>query len=242
MNPQERAILESNLKWYFCEADGQLGVRSTFPGMQARANVTALCKPAQEGQIHLHEDRSSNTEFDGLPATMAAAARRASEIHQRLAAVGVRHARTLELMYACAFPFQNVSADLACETNAAVVGFKAAQSAVLKAMAEKMSRSKFKPATRGGPGFVSVLRDDSSAHAGEWYGAEIGARSEKPKGHYAHPRSLGMTNRGWLAWLANEADRGNEHAKELVGRIAIEAHKRLESAMAAYDGARRCAA
>lgn len=244
MNDQERAIIEADLRWYYRESDGQCGVRSIQAGFERQMEARALV--GQVDGMRVKETRSSNAEFDGLPESMAVAARRASEVHQRLAAIGVVKARTLELAFSCDVPFGSVSADLASETAAAVAGYQAAQRAVAKLMRDRMPSRKFTPSVRPKrylPGAMKPKIQD------RWYfvnavAQESVKRRTRKSGSAEEParrseRTTGMTPRSWLAWLADEALRGGEHELELQARIESQAKRRLEVALLAYREAGR---
>lgn len=79
------AVDEADLRWFFCDAAGEMGERSALGAMIDRLN---------EGRTHTGQSGTPD-----LPTSQYLAARAARPLAARLEHIGKRHARTLEAAY-----------------------------------------------------------------------------------------------------------------------------------------------
>lgn len=216
-------VVELDLRWFFVEAAAACGVRSIQSGFEAAMDRLALCAPAEDGQIHLHETRGipshreAPEDLDAMIAEYASAQRalvpiaRARAIFQRLTALEPNHRRTLELQYGCAHAMGDVSLSLVCAQHKAIEGHQRAESSARK----ELERRNLDLARRTAVG--KILR---------------GKPEIKPKSR----RRLtgGSTVRDWIFFLC-----ATEDGIEQLDAILAHARLELRAAIEAYVEAGR---
>lgn len=129
MTEQDREFSAEELRRYFQEADGELGVRSSQSGFEAQMNQRALIGRTEDGGMRVRETRQSNSPADGQPFCSLEAARALSRIHRGITSLAPEHVRTLELSYSADADFGGVPMALAADTAEARACFRQSMAA-----------------------------------------------------------------------------------------------------------------